>query len=252
MVSFTQMGRMGNFLFECATAFAYAKKHDLPFSVPLRTHDDFHCPIYLHHLQNPGYNPGAPAVRIDEKQHNYQDLPFEEAWRNQNILLVGYWQTEKYFAEYRHEIIDAFKFAWTPKLGVVSIHVRRGDYVTFREKHPEVTDEFYFKSIYYFIGMGIQKFQIYSDDIPYCKTYFIPAKFPHAHFAFMEGNSIEEDLRLISCCAHHINSSSTYSWWGAWLNRNPNKVIITPELWFSEGWGGLDISDIIPDTWIKM
>lgn len=252
MVSFVQMGRCGNFLFECATAFAYAKKHNLEFSVPIHTHDDFHCPIYLKHLQHPNYYPSGPAVRVEERQHNYQDLPFDESWRDKNILLVGYFQTERYFAEYRHEILESFGIEWVPKLGVVSIHVRRGDYVTFREKHPEVTDEFYFKSIYYFLGMGFHKFLVFSDDIPWCKQYFIPAKFPHAFFSFMEGNSIEEDLRLISCCQHQINSSSTYSWWGAWLNRNPNKVIITPELWFTPNWDNCNVSDIIPDSWIKM
>jgi hypothetical protein len=252
MVSFTPMGRMGNFLFECATAFAYAKKHGLEFSVPLFTPNEFGCPIYFPHLRHPNYNTGVQTVMINETKHEYQELAFDESWRDKNILLVGYFQTEKYFNVYRHEIIEAFAMNWVPKLGVASIHVRRGDYVTFREKHPEVTDEYYFKTIYYLLGMGVEKFLVFSDDIPYCKEYFTKDKFPHAFFSFSEGQSIEEDLRLMSCCAHHINSSSTYSWWGSWLNRNPNKVIFTPNQWFTPNWGGLVVDDIVPENWIKI
>ena len=252
MVSFTPMGRMGNFLFEAATAFAYAKKHDLEFSVPLYTNSDFHCPIYLKHLQHPNYYPNHPTVRVTEYQHQYQELPFEEGWRNNmNVLLVGYWQTEKYFKEYRESILKAFNYRWIPAIGTVSIHVRRGDYVTFREKHPEVTDEFYYNAIAYFTSRGFERFKVFSDDIPYCKGYF-DSRFMGAQFEFSEGQTIEEDMRLGSCCNHHINSSSTFSWWLAWLNRNPGKVVITPKKWFGDNWGGLDTSDIIPESWIKM
>lgn len=246
------MGRMGNYLFECATAFAYAKKHGLEFSIPFHTSSDFHCPIYLPQLRNPNFSPNSIQIRIDERQHNYQELPFQEDWKDKNILLTGYFQTEKYFKEYREEILKAFAFTWVPEIGTVSIHVRRGDYVTFREKHPEVSEEFYQNAIAYFTSRGLDTFKIFSDDIQYCKEFFTTERFGAMDFVFSEGKSIEEDMRLISCCLHHINSSSTYSWWGAWLNHNVNKIIITPELWFTPNWDNCNVSDIIPDSWIKM
>lgn len=252
MVTFTPMGRMGNYLFECATAYAYAKKHNLCFSVPLFTNDDYHCPIYLHHLRHPDYVRTPNFRRIDERQHQFIELPFDESWRYEDILLTGYFQSEKYFKEYRNDILNDFAFKWEPILDTVSIHVRRGDYVTFSEKHPRIPDEYYYNSIEYFSGRGFFKFKVFSDDIPWCKVYFTNDKFPGVEFSFSEGQSIEEDMRRGSCCLHHINSSSTYSWWLAWLNRHENKEVITPKEWFTPNFGGLDVSDIVPESWIKM
>jgi hypothetical protein len=251
-VCFTPMGRMGNYMLELFTAFAYAKKHDMPFSAPTHTTSDFHCPIYCRHLTAQDYNPHLQTIQIIERQHNYIPLQFDESWRDKNILLVGFFQSEKYFKEYREEILQAVGYRWVPDILVVSLHVRRGDYVTFREKHPEVSDEFYHNAIAYFTSRGFEKFKIFSDDIPWCQNYFKEEKFNGAKFEFSIGKSIEEDLRLISCCQHHINSSSTYSLVGAWMNRNANKIVITPEKWFSDNWGDLDVSDIVPDNWIKM
>lgn len=252
MVSFVPVGRMGNFLFECATAYAYAKRHMLEFSVPLYTNDEFHCPIYLRHLVNKNYDPRKETFQIVERQHQYMDLPFYETWRGANITLYGYWQTEKYFKEYRAEILDAFGYKWEPELGTVSIHVRRGDYLAYTDKHPKVPDEYYHNAIEHFVQRGFYRYKVFSDDIPWCKAYFTSDKFSGVEFVFSEGNSIEEDLRQGTCCLHHINSSSTYSWWMAWLNRNANKEVITPKEWFTPGFGNLDTSDIIPDNWIKM
>lgn len=252
MVLFTAMGRMGNFLFECATAWAYAKRHGLEFTVPHWCSDEFHNPVYLKHLQNNNFNPHLQSIIIQERQHQYQELPFDEQWRDKNIHLIGYWQTEKYFKEYRNELLNAFNYRWESELNTVSIHIRRGDYVVFTEKHPQVPDEYYHKAIGYFMERGLFRFKVFSDDIPWCKEYFTSGKFPGVEFVFSEGNTIEEDMRQGACCLHHINSSSTYSWWMAWLNRNTNKIVITPKEWFTPNFGGLDTSDIIPDTWIKM
>ena len=246
------MGRMGNYLFECATAWAYAKRNGLEFSIPHWCSDPFHNPVYLPHLRNENFNPHLQSIIIQEKQHQYQELPFSEEWVNKNIILIGYWQTEKYFKEYRTELLAAINYPWEPELDTVSIHVRRGDYVTFVEKHPVVPDEYYHQSIEYFTERGMFRFRIFSDDIPWCKEYFINSKFPGVQFVFSEGHTIEEDMRRGSCCLHHINSSSTYSWWMAWLNRNANKIVITPKAWFTPNFGALDVSDIVPDNWIKM
>lgn len=251
-VTFSPQGRMGNFLFEFATAYAYAKQVGMPLSVPASTTSDFHCPIYCRHLIDPTYDHSLQTIQVVERQHNYMPIPFNEAWRDKNILLTGYYQTEKYFKEYREEILKAIDYKWVPEIGTVSLHVRRGDYVTFREKHPEVTEEFYRNAIAYFTSRGLDTFKVFSDDIPWCKEYFTKQKFGPVDFVFSEGQSIEEDMRLGSCCLHHINSSSTYSWWMAWLNRNANKIVITPTLWFTEGWDNCNVSDIIPESWIKM
>jgi len=245
MVSFTAQGRMGNYLFECATALAFSLKHNLDFTVPHHCSDEFHNPVYLTHLRNIKWNYQLRTIRIDERQHNYFELPFEESWRDFNILLTGYFQTEKYFKEYRKEILDAFDYPWRMNEGVVAIHNRRGDYLVLKDKHPYYGEEWINQAMSHFPGY---KFKFYSDEIAWAKEIFGHRE----DCLFSEGKSIEEDLIDMSCCQNFINSSSTFSWWASWLSRNPDKIIITPKDWFVPGHGGLNVDDIIPETWVKL
>lgn len=245
MVSFTNAGRMGNFLFECATAIAYAIKHDLEFTVPLETSNPKWSPIYCHHLIDNTYNPSLEKIQLWEGKHSYEELPFEESWRDKNIIVEGYRQTAKYFDEYRSEILYLLKFDWVKKEGYVAVHVRRGDYVELRQKHPEVTVEWYEKAMSMFPDC---KFKFFSDDIAWCQK-----AFAHRNDCEYSGNTDEQsDLIEMSWCEHQICSPSTFSWWGAYLNRNENKKVIFPQFWFSEGWCGLDTSDIVKPEWIKL
>lgn len=244
MVTFYPQGRMGNFLFECATAFAYALKHGLEFSVPKFTNSDFHNPIYLHHLQNPNFNPNLPVARVAEQHFHYGELPFNEQWRQVNIQLTGYFQSEKYFLEYRDEIIKAFAYPWKIKKGVVAVHNRRGDYLIYKDKHPYYGEDWIERAMTFFPGF---KFRFFSDEIEWAKE-----KFGHRNDCEFAEGSIEDDLIDGSCCEHLIGSSSTYSWWMGWLNRNPDKRIYVPELWFTPNWGGLDVKDVVPESWIKL
>jgi hypothetical protein len=172
-------------------------------------------------------------------------LPFEESWRDKNIIVEGYRQTAKYFDEYRSEILYLLKFDWVKKEGYVAVHVRRGDYVTLREKHPEVTIEWYEKAMAMFPNY---KFKFFSDDIAWCMD-----AFKHRNDCEYSGNTDEQsDLIEMSWCEHQICSPSTFSWWGAYLNRNENKKVIFPQFWFSAGWCGLDTSDIVKPEWIKL
>lgn len=247
MVTFKAVGRAGNFLFEAACCIAYATKHGLEFTVPDRTNNPKWNPVYFQHLVNRKLNPRLPAIVIKEDGHAYQELPFVEGWRGMNIILDGYFQSEKYFTEYRKEVLSAFNIPYQRNEGTVSIHVRRGDYLQLPEKHPAVTIDWYMDAVRYFLELGYKKFMVFSDDIPWCKENFIGQE-----FSFSEGNRELKDLELMANCEGHINSSSTFSWWGAWLNRYPHKMAITPKHWFVLGHGGLDTSDIIPENWIKL
>jgi hypothetical protein len=245
MVSFTNAGRMGNWLFEAATAMAYALKHDLDFTVPKESTNPKWNPIYCSHLVNFSFNPDIEKIQLWEGRHSYEELPFEESWRDKNIIIEGYRQTAKYFDEYRSEILYLLKFDWVKKEGYVAVHVRRGDYVELRQKHPEVTVEWYEKAMAMFPDC---KFKFFSDDIAWCQK-----KFAHRNDCEYSGNTDEQlDLIEMSCCEHQICSPSTFSWWGAYLNRNENKKVIFPQFWFSEGWCGLDTSDIVKPEWIKL
>lgn len=243
MVTFNNAGRMGNWLFEAATAMAYALEHDLDFTVPNETSNPKWNPIYCPHLINDSYNPGLEKIHLYETRHNYEPIPYDPSWRDKNIIIEGYRQTAKYFDNYRSEILYLLGFKYK-EMDYVSVHVRRGDYVQLREKHPEVTVEWYEKAMSMFPG---KTFKFFSDDITWCQE-----AFKHRSDCVYSGNMDEQsDLIEMSWGEHQICSPSTFSWWGAYLNRNKNKKVIFPQFWFTPNWDGLDTSDIVKPEWIK-
>lgn len=242
MVKPLTYGRMGNFLFQAATAIGYALRHDLPFTLPDTTKNPKWNPIYLQHLVNPKWDPSLPEVELTETTHAFQDLPFRNSWRQCNIVLDGYWQSEKYFKDFRLDILRIFGFKWAPVTGLVSVHVRRGDYLKLTQKHPPIGVSWYHAAMAKFPGCH---FMFFSDDIQWCRDNFGHRK----DVVFSDGINEEDDLMAMSWCEHHICSASTFSWWGAWLDWNPSKRVIMPALWFVPGHGNLDIKDIVPAEW---
>lgn len=162
-------GRAGNYLFQMACAAAYAWRHGLEFTVPSKsTHGhEFWNPVYLSHLVNPAYDPSLETVEIKEVGFPYQELPFDESWRSKNIILNGYWQSEKYHAGYRERLLDAIGFPWILRSETVGVHVRRSDYLVHKTKHPTITNEWIESQMSKFPGAT---FVFFSDDIPYCKA----------------------------------------------------------------------------------
>jgi hypothetical protein len=241
-------GRMGNFLFQAAAAAAYAIDYGLEFTVPTTTADAKWNPIYLQQLAHPEFNPNLDSVVIKEKhEFHYVPIPFEARWRQFNIVLDGYWQSEKYFEKHRDAILKLFGFRWSPKPNHISVHVRRGDYLTIRRngmlKHPAVTQHWIHDQMAKFPGA---RFIFFSDDLPWCEEAFHNRK----DCAFHHGSTEVDDLVGMSWCEHHICSASTFSWWGAWLNQNPQKRVITPKHWLTPGWNNHQhTEEIIPERW---
>lgn len=244
MVTFNNAGRFGNWYMECCTAIAYALKHDLEFTVPSHTNHPYHNPIYCLHLVNQNYNPNLEKVHLWEGKHSYEELPFDESYRNKNIIVEGYRQSEKYFRDFRSELLYLLDFPYEKKEGYVAIHQRHGDYRTLRMKHPELPISYFEKAMAMFPNY---KFKVFSDDIPLCRE-----EFKHLDVEYSTNTDEVADFIEMQNCEHFINSSSTYSWAASWHSRSENKVIVTPKLWFVEGWMNMDVSDIIPDTWIKI
>ncbi len=128
-----------------------------------------------------------------------------------------------------------------------SIHVRRGDYLNSPNHHPVQNMNYYMKAIKQMPKDSI--FLIFSDDISWCKANFpdVPEK-----FIFVEGNADYEDLLLMSLCKNNIMCNSTFSWWGAWLNKNPNKKVIAPSVWFGPAYANHNTEDLYCEGWIKI
>lgn len=238
-------GRCGNVLFQAATGLALALKYEVEFSVPNRTNDNYWNPLYLQHLVNPKWENGREDVLVNENGvHEYHEIEWKGEWRDKQVVLDGYWQSEKYFKEYRKEILYLFNFPYEKKEGYVSCHVRRGDYLHLRDKHPEVPKEWYENAMSLFPA---HKFKFFSDDIAWCKQ-----EFGHRSDCEFSTNTNEvDDLIDASHSEHDIISSSTFGWWIAYLNRNENKKVYIPKLWFTGGYSVND-KDIVPDWMTKL
>lgn len=233
-----QYGRLGNNLFQKAAAIGYAMKHGKEYNL---------CPWNT----NNTVNAGRP-VYIREDSHSYQELPLLHHHR---IMLDGYWQSDRYFSHCREEVLKAFGYNWELIPGVCSIHVRRGDYLLYPDKHPVISEEYLDHAIWYMHEhVGISRFIVFSDDIEFCKEFVPRRMYPRDSIEYSEGRSEVEDLEFMSSCAHNIIANSTFSWWSAWLNQNPNKVVVSPskDNWFGPGNSHLDTSDLIPDSWIQI
>ncbi len=209
----------------------------------------------------------AEKVKPNHKRKIYKE-PFYHYDENfykasTNVFLKGLWQSEKYFQIHRSEIRQAFRF----KAQVVnafkelsmqmkehqsaSLHIRRGDYLAkiSLEVLGLMPMEYYSKGIEYISSKRTNiVFYIFSDDINWAKENL---KIDNA--VFVSGNVAKthiEDLYLMSQCKHHIIANSSFSWWGAWLNDDPDKIVIAPNQWFNKG--PQDTQDLIPGTWIKI
>jgi hypothetical protein len=252
MVSYNTSGRLGNALFMAANCIAYAMKHGLEFSIPRTSTHSFWNPTAVTHLYNPNWNPQLETITVNEPHFHYAPIPFEESWRNKNIILNGYYQSPLYIDEYRDKILELFNYPWELKPDVCSIQARFGDYLTIPGKHILVTEP-YLRSAIRMIKSekGIHKFKVFSDDLAYFQKHF-----GHIYsFEYSTNKTIEEDLIEGSCCHSHINSSSTFSWWMAYLGRNDDKLVVTQREWFGRGWideynRPVDTKDIIPKDWV--
>jgi len=250
MVGTRFYGRLGNVFFQAAHCIAFAMRNGTEFSMPNRTTDPYWNPLYLQHLVDPYYIQGKEDVLVNEKYHEFQEVQFLDEWRGKQVVLNGYWQSEKYFKDYRTLILDLFNFPWEQKK-FVSIHIRRGDYLRLPDKHPPFSEEYMRCATSRFYMKGHDCFKVFSDDIAWCKEYFKDPHYAAMKIEFSTNTSEVDDITEMSHAVGHINSSSTFSWWGAWLNRNPDKIVFTPKLWFVENYP-LNTSDIIPDSWIKI
>ncbi len=176
--------------------------------------------------------------------------------------LGGFWQSPKYFEKIRGEILKEITLKNETKIYLnyrkqiiakdisIAIHIRRGDYTLSESAHRLLDESYYSNAIEVMnekFGNNIH-FYFFSDDHKFIiqQDYYlsVPNK------SLVKNTSAEEDLMLIKACKHQIISNSTFSWWGAWLNENPNKVVISPKRWFHNVKN--ENSDLIPDEWIKI
>lgn len=178
--------------------------------------------------------------------------------------LSGYWQSEQYFSGVADQIRREFTFrepmniqnteiaAKVSAVNAVSLHVRRGDYVNNQQNlatHGVCSIDYYQSAIRY-VAERVQSphFFVFSDDIDWTKENLV-LDFPCQYLNHNQGAESYNDMRLMSLCQHHIVANSSFSWWGAWLNPDSDKIVIAPQKWFA---APNKVSDLIPQSWVRI
>jgi hypothetical protein len=180
------------------------------------------------------------------------------------VYLVGYWQSEKYFAWNRERLLKDLWLVDTIPTNVsrilktiqttrsVALHVRRGDYVSnpaAAKFHGLCTKTYYQKAVAALKAKyaDIQVFS-FSDEPDWVRANLRLTAPMHVVDASPSGQA-HIDLELMRHCQHHIIANSSFSWWGAWLCEKPEQVVHAPERWFADV--GTDTSDLVPSRWVK-
>ena len=207
-----------------------------------------------------------PVIQLISEPHFHVD-PAVLTARASVISLSGFWQSERYFAAHADQIrrdltaqprtghlVSAYKNAIQRADVPVSLHIRRGDYVT----HPTFSRAFGFIGLDYYraaIEQLASRFPtlslfVFSDDPAWVADNF-RANVPVVSVVNTGPNADLDDLYLMRHCHHHIIANSSFSWWGAWLNPRPDKVVVAPRHWFRDkpDW---NTTDLLPAGWLRV
>lgn len=254
------MGGLGNQLFQWACARNLQEKygHSINYDLSFYNGQDKRRP-QLNEFKYLVFNNVKENYTLGEigvgDGFSYSNFLKHELWKTQiRFKLWGYWQSEKYFKENAdvirnnleidpridYHIKDNYPFIGNEK--TASIHIRRTDYVSSNGYHPVQSVSYYEQALE---QIEYDKLIVFSDDIDWCKD-----NLNFNNMVFAEGNTDIEDLYLMSACDDNVIANSSFSWWAAWLNKNPKKKIIAPEKWF--GPQGPSCNDTVPEGWIKI
>ena len=272
----TIKGGLGNQMFQYAFYMAHKKHH--PFSLYLFFLEDdalyAHAGFQLDELFN---------IRILSKDKFYRFINKylsrilkystriveknsfqynENYFKTSNMVSIydGYWQSEKYFSSIADTVRETFKFpksllnvqtvqleSYIKKKESVSVHIRRGDYLAQMEKFGLCDLSYYNNAIEYMrIHLTNPIFIFFSDDIAWVKEN-LPID-DAIYVSWNQNKDSWQDVYLMSRCTHNIIANSTFSWWGAWLNANSNKIVISPKRWFAFS----PNYDLLPQEWVTI
>jgi hypothetical protein len=255
------IGRLGNSMFQLAACIGYAKKYGYAWAAPADARESSVHQVFPN-LPKTSNSPNAFPKRTgyDPEWFDYRDLPNV----GPDVMLTGYWQSWKYFDHCKDEVKKVFQLDINP-IDAISIHVRRGDYVTYANSFPPITKDYVREAdnaIYDRDKSSPYKYIMFSDDIEWCKKEFRDWH-DYVDIEYSEGRTEREDLSLMASCKHHIIANSSFSWWGAYLGHNPDKIVVTPH---EESWYGPDngvtkwyrennkplLPDLLPPEWIRI
>lgn len=181
-----------------------------------------------------------------------------------DAYLMGNWQSEEYFLECEDLVRQDFRFrepvtgqnaellAQIRSVNAVSLHIRRGDYVSNGKTnavHGVCSPDYYRRAVAHMVKhVDAPLFFIFSDDMDWVRSNFA-LEFDHRFVFHNTGAESYNDMRLMSACRHHVIANSSFSWWGAWLNANRDKMVVAPERWFANG---MDARALFCSGWVLL
>ena len=205
-----------------------------------------------------------PITLVHDPETGYHPTILDNKFGS--VLLLGYWQSYKYFDALRAELIEEFTLKSPPtseenadllqkinSTPSIAVHIRRGDYVNvshFLENFGTCSLSYYRQAIKYIADhVDHPEFYVFSDDPDWAEANLIfshPVKFVRNNL----GVSDYEDFRLMKECKHFIIANSSFSWWAAYLSSFPAKMVLTPDRWFIND--PMAMEDRIPTDWVRI
>ena len=262
MIGAQTQGRLGNQMFIVATTYSLALDNNdsvtfpedvICVTLPTPKETSIHRNTVFRDIKYTNDLSFVKNVYHEPEDHSYQQIEYAE-----NMFLVGYFQSEKYFKHNREKIIELFSpipqidALLNKKYGdlinkdkIVSVHVRRGDYLKFSDYHANIGGDYYSQAIKQFPSDYTYVF--FSDDIDWCKQ-----TFNGPNNIFIEKQDDVLDLYLMSKIKNNIIANSSFSWWAAWLNQNQDKKVVAPKVWFGPKNQHLCREDLTPKEWITI
>lgn len=250
MISFNNMGYMGhlgNQMFQYAALKGIASHKKYDYSMPYQKLDLTDCFIIPKTKGNQNFNI-LTVEKFEFDQQFFDNCP-------DNVDIMGFFQSEKYFKHIEKEIREDFRFKnnisnickiYKNQIyndsKILSIHIRRGDYIT--DSNFANLDISYYEEALNTFDKDILVL-IFSDDIEWCEDQKI---FKEDRFIISKSKNSYIDLCLMTLCDYHIIANSSFSWWGSWLAKS--KKTIAPKNWFSGEFSNWNTKDLYLPDWI--
>lgn len=254
-------GFLGNVMFQVAATIGTALDNNMGYFFPYKDYyKEFKGSIPI---LEPSILLQLPTINYTEPSYHYTRIKISN---EKNYNLLGYYQSKKYWENHQDKIKQTFEFNdiitthikkkydfALVKTNLVSIHVRRGDYLNHPDCHPVMTVGYYLDAINKIKSIVTEPLTciVFSDDPTWCRQNFDDNLFG-CSFIFSEGNTPAEDMYFMSLCRFNIMSNSSFSWWGQELNSNPDKLAIAPtkDKWYGKTHSHWNIDDLYDNNWI--
>jgi hypothetical protein len=255
-----RMGQLGNQMFQYAAIKGIATHKGYQFTIPQHdaaVKDSLGNTLRIELFDVFDIKPDSVGFLLSDGIRQEQCFEFDEDLFDtcpDRVSIIGYFQSEKYFNgiadviqkefTFKKEYYDACEEVRPLLDDPISLHIRRGDFLINSGNHYNLSLSYYEKALQEFDKT--RQVIIFSDDTEWCKTQDL---FADDRFLVAETGNSYIDLCLMTLCSDYIIANSTFSWWGAWLSQNSNKIVIYPDKWFGPNNSDKSTKDLFPEEW---